>query len=48
MTAPMAQFTGRGEGLSRPCYVAHILPQTTMEDYEWGKTETTDKRMLSR
>ena len=26
--------------------VAHMLPQTTMEDYEKGKTETTDKSIV--
>ena len=32
------------DGRSPQAYVvAHILPQTTMEDYEKGKTETTDK-----
>ena len=27
-------------------FVAHILPQTTMEDYEQGKTDTTDKSIV--
>ena len=27
-------------------FVAHILPQTTMEDYEKGKTDTTDKSIV--
>ena len=32
------------DGRSPQAYViAHILPQTTMEDYEKGKTDVTDK-----
>ena len=35
------------DGRSPQAYVvAHILPQTTMEDYEKGKTETTDKSIV--
>ena len=35
------------DGRSPQAYVvAHILPQTTMEDYEKGKTDMTDKSMV--
>lgn len=35
------------DGRSPQAYVvAHMLPQTTMEDYEKGKTDTTDKSIV--
>ena len=35
------------DGRSPQAYlVSHILPQTTMEDYEKGKTDTTDKSVV--